>query len=356
LPAFLLTLTGCAGLVSVYIEPTSEPVRAGESVNLNFTLDRAPNFGEGEIQVTVAGPQASNAKLMGKVKIHPGVRIYQVSIHVPPSAPGGTWSVDKVTLFTGAQEIPLPFKNQTFQVAANPNIVFPTSVQVTLSLSEAQLLRTEAVYLRARLQALKANIAVGSQNSTQGSVAQALRTKIDAELGFLAATEARFHALSSSEPQANGAASVFFGDLRVSYEDAKAQLKDRSTRSEWSGSFKWASLSSSQVSNQRPAYPVLAQAVFRVFEQNELAYVTVANAESLTFDLDVSTSPEGATISYRRRGDSYRQHPDQTNSVIRALPYAIWTVRLQKQGYRDEEREHDPFREPNHVINVPLTK
>src|SRR6267378_903236 len=38
----------------------------------------------------------------------------------------------------------------------------------------------------------------------------------------------------------------------------------------------------------------------------------------------------GATISYRRRGDSYRQHPDQTNSVIRALPYAIWTIRFQK--------------------------
>jgi hypothetical protein len=227
---------------------------------------------------------------------------------------------------------------------------------VSVSVSQAQLLRTEAFSLRGRLQGLKANLALSDGQLAEGSAAETLRNRIDEELGFLAATEARFHALSSSQPQPYIAASVFFSDLRVSYQDAKALLEKESTHSERSGLFKRASLSLGQVPSQQPRYPVLAQAVFRVFEQNELAYVTVANAQSLTFDLDVSTNPEGATISYGRRGDSYRQHPSQTNSVIKSLPYAIWTVRFQKQGYRDEEREHDPFREPNHVINVQLTK
>ena len=338
------------------IQPPPGPVRAGEDVDLNFTLDRAPNFEEGEIQVTVNGPQNSNARRMGTVKTIPGVINYRVSIHIPPSAPGGTWTVDTVTLFTGAQEFKLPFKIQTFQVAANPNIVFPTSVQVTLSISQAQLLRTEASNLRGRLQVLKANLTLSEGQLAVGSVAQTLRNRIDVELGFLALTEMRFHSLSGSDARPSAAASVFFGDLRVSYEDAKALLKEGSALSEWSGSFKWASLSLGQAPSQQPRYPALAQAVFRVFEQNELAYVTVANAESLTFDLDVSSSPEGATISYRRRGDEYRDHPNQTNSVIKSLPYAIWTVRFRKQGYRDDEREHDPFREPNHVINVQLTK
>jgi hypothetical protein len=226
---------------------------------------------------------------------------------------------------------------------------------VMVNVSQAQLLRAEAAHLQFRLQVLKANLTLSEGNpAATGSVAETLSKKIDEELGFLATTEASFRALASSPSQLDPEVSVFFSDLRISYNDAKSQLRDRGARSEWRGSLKWASLASSQGVGEQPRYPVLAQAVFRVFEQNELAYVTVANAKTLTFDLDVSSSPVGATISYRRRGDSYRQHPDQTNSVIRALPYAIWTIRFQKQGYRDEEREHDPFREPNHVINVQL--
>jgi hypothetical protein len=29
-------------------------------------------------------------------------------------------------------------------------------------------------------------------------------------------------------------------------------------------------------------------------------------------------------------------------------------VKFEKSGYRAEEREHDPFREPNHVLDVNL--
>jgi hypothetical protein len=227
-------------------------------------------------------------------------------------------------------------------------------VSGSIGASQAQLLKNEAVQLRYRLQVLKANLILSERDAAAGSVAETLRKKIEEELGFLTATEARFHQLASSPSQLDAEASVFFSDLRISYEDAKSQLKDRGALSEWRGSLKWASLVSNQGSGEQPRYPVLAQAVIRVFEQNELAYVTVADAGTLTFDLDVTSSPAGATISYRRRGDSFRQHPDQTNSVIRALPYAIWNIRFQKQGYRDEEREHDPFREPNHVINVQL--
>jgi hypothetical protein len=103
-------------------------------------------------------------------------------------------------------------------------------------------------------------------------------------------------------------------------------------------------------------YPVLAQAVFRAFEQNELAYKIVSDSGTLVFDLDVSSSPTGATVSYRRRGDHYRQNVNPTNTVIKELPYAIWQVRFQKQGYREEEREHDPFRDPNHFVHVELQR
>jgi hypothetical protein len=104
----------------------------------------------------------------------------------------------------------------------------------------------------------------------------------------------------------------------------------------------------------RPRYPILAQAVLRALEQNELAYKIVADTGTLVFDLDVASNPAGATVSYRRRGDRYHLNPSPTNTVVRGLPYAIWTVRFQKSGYREEEREHDPFRDPDHVVYVEL--
>jgi hypothetical protein len=98
----------------------------------------------------------------------------------------------------------------------------------------------------------------------------------------------------------------------------------------------------------------LAEAILPAFEQNELAYKVVADTGSLTFDLEVNTAPEGADVSYRRRGDSFEKLQNKTNSSIKALTYAIWFVRFEKTGFRTEEREHDPFHEQNHVINVEL--
>jgi hypothetical protein len=101
-------------------------------------------------------------------------------------------------------------------------------------------------------------------------------------------------------------------------------------------------------------YPAIAQSVLRALEQNELAYSIVADSGRLTFDLDVKSVPTGAVISYKRRGDDYRRNADPTDATIKALPYAIWVVQFQKTGYQNEEREHDPFREPNHVLTIEL--
>jgi len=350
----LLTLIigvgGCAGLVSS-VAITPGPVKAGEDTNLTVTLDKAPNFEGGEIRVMIVGPEKSNATLPAKIDTHPGVGTYHIAIHIPPSAPGGTWTVSQVMFFTGVKEIPLR-AGTTFQVLARPDIILPTTAQIIVSPSQAQLLRSAAAQLQSRIQMLKADLAAGRLNASNSpSLNDILSRRIDMELGFLRATEATFHSLATPEAQPDSSASIFFADLRVSYNEAKVQLRSQIRARTM---FVPASLALPQDVGEHSQYPMLAQAVFRVFEQNELAYKTVADTGNLTFDLEVSTTPQGATISYRRRGDAYHQNPNQTNSVIKGLPYAIWTVRLQEPGYQDEEREHDPFREPNHVINVQL--
>jgi hypothetical protein len=109
-----------------------------------------------------------------------------------------------------------------------------------------------------------------------------------------------------------------------------------------------------QTKKPEVGYTIVVQAALRPFEQNELAYKIVADTESLVFDLNVTSTPAGAAVCYHRRGDPCRPNPDATNTVTKSLPYALWLVQFQKAGYNTEEREHDPFRDPNHVINVEL--
>jgi hypothetical protein len=74
----------------------------------------------------------------------------------------------------------------------------------------------------------------------------------------------------------------------------------------------------------------------------------------LVFDLNANSNPAGAAVCYHRRGDPCRPNPEATKTVIKSLPYALWLVQFQKTGYSIEEREHNPFTDPNHVINVEL--
>jgi hypothetical protein len=92
----------------------------------------------------------------------------------------------------------------------------------------------------------------------------------------------------------------------------------------------------------------------RAFEHNELAFTTVANAESLTFDLQVESEPPGASVEYKRHGDNFENAPDKTTTTLKSLPYAIWVIRVEAPGLRAQEREHDPFTEPNHVLYFQL--
>jgi hypothetical protein len=328
-----------------------EIVQAGETANLVITLDRAPNF-EGSIQITIIGPAITYGY---GVTTKPGERVYQAPFAVPPAAPPGTWTVSKITFTGGGQPVELAFKGLSFKVIPKPGLVFPSSAEVTINPSQTQLLRREAARLQQRIQDLKANL-TKQANPAGSGVVELLRANTKEAFQALEETQSTFHKLAGPESQA-GAAEIFFGDLRKSYEDVLLDLERERTRPSLGGSLGWPFLMvTTWTPTPQTRYPVLAQAVFRAFEQNELAYKIVSDSGTLVFDLDVSSSPTGATVSYRRRGDHYRQNVNPTNTVIKELPYAIWQVRFQKQGYREEEREHDPFRDPNHFVHVELQR
>jgi len=325
-------------------------VKAGEHIKFTVNLNPAPSFEGGSVSFTIVGPDWNVQTSIGCVS---GQAECQAAIQIPATASGGTYHIHINGFDTGTKSIPLKVSEVTFEVIGNKNLVFPSTAVVMLNPSQVQLLRTAAIHLQAQIQNFKASLA--GLNSKK-FVIETIRHNISQALGSLEATQNSLRALGLTGTQGEEQR-VFFKDLRAAYEDVLNGLDKRAPMTGNSSVY----LPVSAVEADQPkvgdwTYPIEAQGALRAFEQNELAYRIVAETQSLVFDLTVNSVPAGAELCFYRRGDTCRQHPDPTNTVIRSLPYALWIVRFQKQGYRSEEREHDPFREPNHVLNVELGK
>jgi len=324
-----------------------EFVKAGETLNLVITVDRAPNFTGSSLQLTLGPPRGGGFGYA--IELHPKKTEYSLQVKIPEAAIGGTWSVIEIRYASGSPGdfSPLPFTKYSFQVIPQEDLVHPTSADVGMRPSQSQLLRTEAIHLQARIQDLKGSILEYKFSPKLTSV---LRQNIDQAVQSLNETEQEFRKLDSSPKQEENS-HVFFDDLRTSYREANHDLRAQ----ELMRHSHELLVAAPQRKTETAVYPLVAQPVLRAFEQNELAYNTVADAQKLTFDLSVSSAPAGAAVSYRRRGEEFKQADAPTNSTIKALTFAIWIVRFQKDGFRTIEREHDPFREPNHIIDVELT-
>jgi hypothetical protein len=226
--------------------------------------------------------------------------------------------------------------------------VYPSSAKITINPNQAQVLRREARLLQTRIQDLKSAVSDFVHANREVAVTPLLRRNLTLSADALRMTEDEFGKLTTTEAQ-RISAQVFFDDLLRSYEVVISHFGK--TRAAVDGG-KFIPVSEAR---EASAEPLLSLAL-RPMEQNELAYKVVADEGSLTFDLEVDSTPDGAAVSYHRKGDPPRANPDPTRSTIRSLPYAVWIIDFEKSGYKREEREHDPFREPNHVVHVVLHK
>jgi hypothetical protein len=349
----LLTVCKCTSAQEAAIVDAPEVIKAGEVLNFTIRLDKAPNFDGGVVQFSVVGPDteigtSSSPFVAGQRDCHVGFRI-------PAAATGGKWHLRINGFFIETRQLPLKSADITFQVIANENLVFPSSAEVRINPSQVQLFRTSATKLQLQVQEFKASLA-SHEASPTGSVTTIVRKNIGSAIEAVNATQSSFHNLEGSAKQPI-AEQIFFDDLRASYARVLAKLNSGSLRSGFVAPQHSASVREvAQRMKPEIDNAMMAEAALRPFEQNELAYKAVADAQSLTFDLTVKSSPAGAGVCYHRHGDPCRPNPDATNTTIMSLPYAIWLVQFQKEGYATKEVEHDPFREPNHVIDVELRR
>lgn len=162
-----------------------------------------------------------------------------------------------------------------------------------------------------------------------------LTSPLESSKDAIQKTEMQFLEVSESD-QIRNEGRMFFGSILIQHDLVLKEIAETRDSSD--------------------KFPRMRDSAIFTVETAALALSVVAHEGFLTFDLDVKSEPEVGVVSYKRIGDSYKQAPDPTNTVIPNLVYAIWMVRVQKQGYKDQEKPHDPFREKNHVMFFVLEK
>ncbi|MFY9559003.1 MAG: hypothetical protein WAQ52_02095 [Terriglobales bacterium] len=334
--------------VDATVTVVSGDIQAGDPFAFTLKLDKAPNFKTGAVQYTVTGPANETFGTSCYQTQEDTAGHYHCEFPTAVTAAGGIWKIKEIHFAEGVVNIPLNFKPITFRVIPNSGLILPTSAEVTVNLSQKQLLRREARRLEQRIQQLKSEVSNYVPSGGQKGLSSLLQRGLVDSINALKETQAEFGKLTTDKEQIPNA-QIFFDDLYRTYDAAISHL-GRFTAATAGGGHLMRISGTEKVG----AEPLLSLAL-RPMEQNELAYNVVADQSSLIFDLEVDSTPAGATVSYSRKGDN---HPTQsgspTRSTIHSLTLAIWTVHFEKPGYKPEEREHDPFRESNHFVHVDL--
>ena len=115
---------------------SSPEVQAGNVVTFNINLDKAPNFKDSALLVTVAPKDAKARRdFRGVQNTAPAKGTsgdYSVSLRIPPTAPEGAWTVTSVRLLVPAgPSVPLTVSAPDFEVRQNQNVELPTTATVS---------------------------------------------------------------------------------------------------------------------------------------------------------------------------------------------------------------------------------
>jgi hypothetical protein len=335
-----------------------ETVRAGEKIRVAVYVDDFPERLVKDCQALLNASLASTyseypatpVRLGASIPLQLGEHTYELSTSLLADSPTGEWT-GSVGLSPGRHRMcsfpPLEGNQFRFTVAAGTGLVTPASVSVTVSPSQIQLLRGQAIQLQSRIQDVKAALIILQAGETS-SERKLLRENLASALGALRRTQTQFLEMSKGHDEAG---EVFFNDLALNYQQAQHQVEIGSDQAERpSVHLQTASFGSGK---SPKAFSLLAQVALGTFERNVLAYDSAIESESLYFSLTVKSDPEGAKISYKRRGDSGYQSPrDPTDTTVGNLVKAVWIIHLHLAGYQDWESEYDPFTEPDRVITA----
>jgi hypothetical protein len=169
-----------------------------------------------------------------------------------------------------------------------------------------------------------------SQNNPSKFSELYLYTASDTERD-LKKTQSAFESLLKTNEERR-AAQIFFSDIQTFYSETKVTVQKLPTTK----------------------YTLFRDNTFQLLDYTQTAYYVVARDGSLTFDLDVQSSPPQAKILFKRQGEEYLVFSRLTNTIVKNLVYARWFFRLELDGYYPENKMFDPYHEPSLSLNITL--
>lgn len=79
-------------------------------------------------------------------------------------------------------------------------------------------------------------------------------------------------------------------------------------------------------------------------------------ADAMYFNLLVDSTPRGALVSIKRRGEPYDEVTRLTPVLLRDVERALWYIRFEKDGYVTQEYVFDAMKDTRKGIDVQLKK
>ena len=215
---WLLSLEYAHGQQTVSAEgPTF--VKAGEDLHLTIKITPPTNFEGGALQLFFKSPDGG---INTGVELKPGETSVPFSMHLNVATKSGRWTLERVAFVSAGEfEFFKDFVPISFEVIGNVGLIHPTGAAAAVNPSQAQLLRTEAIKLQARVSDLKGRLREQQQAQTK-ELTQTLAREVQSALVALQKTEDAYLQIGSkgNDKQAD----AFFGDIRTSYQEASGAL------------------------------------------------------------------------------------------------------------------------------------
>ena len=360
--------------VVIHVQAPSR-VQAGQPFSIKINLDKYPESQEQGCVLALSAlfkdfvppEQRANSYSFpaNSVDINENQHSYEISGILNPDVPTGQWMGDVLlSAHPNMEKINQPIQpprhrctfspklegntHFAFSVEPSPHLVTPTSVAVTVNPSQIQLLLGEFDRLKAKAEDLEEQL-----SSTRAAADQSLlQTSLKEALEDLDRTEAAYKE-KGVDQLSSRAVNVFFDDIRLNYGEALKAIASSSAQSHPA----CPQLERVSTNPSGPLHQVgqASEAVLKSIRQNARAYYVAASSGTMTFDLDVSSDPEGATVSYRQRTDpEYQQLDHKTDWRIQNMYRAHYFIRFQMPGYEDQVVDFNGADSTDASIHVPL--
>jgi hypothetical protein len=327
-----------------------ESVRAGERFTVKIILIKYPDFVGKDCVLRLSGllnPVTPNGQPgpdayrvgMSSVELSPDQRAYEISGTFISDLPAGPWQ-GQVSISAAPRgrlmgrfcrspqvEGDLRF---TFDLQPAIGLVTPTSVAVTVNPSQIQLLLGEADRLKAKAQHIRGQLS--SENMTANQVL--LQNSLQEALADLDKTEEAYKQKGSDQSSARPV-NIFFDDIRFDYGEALKTLANQSAQGPQAGPR--LERVSAALGGPPPRLSPASQAVLASILHNARAYDVLASSGYVTFTLEVTSTPDHATVSYRQRLDpEFKTLDHETDWHIPNLYHATYLIRFQKTGCEEQ--------------------